>query len=90
MEKTLLIYTMENCPACQTMKSTLKRLRVEYTEIRLVNGMPVPPDVRSFPTLAIEKNGKRTTLCTGWPGSIEQLKKRLETTENSPLTFKSH
>lgn len=79
METKILIYTTDGCPACQTMKSALERLRVEYTEIRLKNGMTVPPDVRSVPTLAMEKNGKRTTICTGWPGSFEQLKKRLET-----------
>lgn len=78
MEMKILIYTTDGCQACQSMKAALERLRVEYTEIRLKNGMTVPRDVRSFPTLAMEKNGKRTTICTGWPGSIDQLKKRLE------------
>ena len=90
METKILIYTMDGCAPCQSMKSALERLRVEYTEIRLTNGMTVPRDVCSFPTLAMEKNGKRTTICTGWPGSIEQLKKRLETLEISPLKLKRH
>ena len=78
MEMKIFLYTRDGCPACQIMKSALERLRVEYTEVRLKNGMTVPPDVRSFPTLAMEKDGKRTTICTGWSGSVDQLKKRLE------------
>jgi protein-disulfide isomerase-like protein with CxxC motif len=70
------------------MKSALERLGVGYTEIRLTNGMTVPQDVRSFPTLAMEKDGRRSTICTGWPGSIEKLKKRLETSGISPLNLK--
>lgn len=80
-EKKILIYTTDGCAACRAMKSALDRLIVEYTEIRLTNGMTVPPDVRSFPTLAMEtgSKGKRTTICQGWSGSVDQLKKRLET-----------
>lgn len=84
----ILLYTTDGCPACQTMKSALKRLRVQYTEIRLKNGMTVPRDVRSFPTLAMEKEGKRTTICANWPGSVDQLKKRLEASKST--AFKGH
>ena len=69
MEEKILIYTMDGCTPCQSMKSALERLGVGYTEVRLTNGMTVPPDVRSFPTLALEKGGSRTTICAGWPGS---------------------
>lgn len=77
MERKLYLYTSEDCPACNTMKTALDRLGVECEEVLLTDGMTVPPDVRSIPTLAIEKNGKRTTLCIGWPGSDAQLKKAL-------------
>lgn len=78
MKTTILFYTRDNCPACQTMKTALKRLGVGYTEVKPTKGAILPPDVRSFPTLAVEKAGKRTTICKGWPGSLDQLKKRLE------------
>lgn len=90
METKILIYTTDGCAACRSMKSALERLGVGYTEIRLTNGMILPPDVRGMPTLAMEKNGKRTTVCRGWPGGIEQLKKRLETSGISPLNLKRH
>jgi arsenate reductase-like glutaredoxin family protein len=85
METKILIYTTDGCLACQTMKTALERLRVQYTEIRLKNGMTVPPDVRSIPTLAAERDGKRTTICKGWPGSIKNLKKLLEASKNNRL-----
>jgi hypothetical protein len=60
------------------MKSALKGLGLECREIRLKNGMILPPDVRSVPTLAIEKDGRRTTVCVGWPGSLERLERMLK------------
>lgn len=72
-----LLYTSENCVACPHVKSALKRLGIEYREIMLKNGMVLPPDVRSVPTLAIERDGRRTTVCIGWPGSIGRFEKLL-------------
>lgn len=86
MKSKLILYTRDNCPGCRAMKTGLDRLAVEYTEVKLTTGMSLPPDVRSFPTLAVESNGKRTTLCIGWPGSIEQLKKDLKSVLNRPET----
>jgi hypothetical protein len=71
------LYTSENCNACPAMKKALDALGVRYTEIKLYNGMVLPPDVRSIPTLAAERDGKRTTICTCWPGSVERLEKIL-------------
>jgi hypothetical protein len=68
-----LLYTSENCHACPAMKKALDALGVSYTEIKLKNGMVLPPDVRGFPTLAAERNGRRSTICTYWPGSTEKL-----------------
>jgi len=90
MKITLFLYTTDGCSACKTMKAALERLGAKFIEIRLTNGMTVPPDVRSFPTLAMEKNGKRSTLCKGWTGSIEQLKKKLEESLGSFFTMQSH
>jgi hypothetical protein len=59
------------------MKKALEALGVRYTEIKLYNGMVLPPDVRSVPTLARETDGRRTTICTCWPGSIDRLEKLL-------------
>ncbi len=75
MATVLFLYTSESCNACKAMKSALKSLGLEYMEIRLRNGMILPPDVRSVPTLTIEKDGKRTTVCSGWPGSMGKLEK---------------
>lgn len=72
-----LFYTTEKCPVCPAMKIALKRLGVEFTEIKLKTGMIIPRDVRSVPMLAMENEGKRTTICTGWPGSIEKFEKIL-------------
>lgn len=66
-----LLYTSEKCPACETMKSALKKLAIECREIKLKNGMVLLPDVRGIPTLVRETEGRRTTLCSGWPGSLE-------------------
>jgi glutaredoxin len=77
METKILIYTTDGCVACQSMKSALERLGVGFTEIRLKNGMTVPKDVRSFPTLAMEKDGRRTTVCTGWPETEETFERIL-------------
>ena len=72
-----LLYTSENCVACLHVKSALKRLGIEYREIKLKNGMVLPRDVRSIPTLARETDGKRTTICAGWPGGIDRFEKLL-------------
>jgi hypothetical protein len=77
MEAKLLMYTADGCAACRSMKSVLERLGVGFTEIRITNGMAVSPDVRSFPTLAREKDGKRTTICMGWPGNDGALERIL-------------
>lgn len=80
MATKLLLYTTNTCQGCKSMKSALERLGVGFTEIILKNGMTLPPDVRGVPTLAMEIDGSsRTTLCIGWPGSVKQLKKALET-----------
>jgi glutaredoxin len=73
----LFLYTSEKCVPCAAMKDALGALEVKYTEIKLRNGMILPPDVRSVPTLAIEKDGRRTTVCVGWPGSVDRLERML-------------
>lgn len=77
MVQKILFYTADGCAACKSMKSALERLGVDFTQITLTNGMVLPPDVRSIPTLAMEKDSKRTTICTGWPGSDRRLEKIL-------------
>lgn len=77
MTEYLLYTSTSECHGCLAMKTALEALGVRYTEIKLYNGMVLPPDVRSVPTLAIERDGKRTTLCTGWPGSIGGFEKLL-------------
>lgn len=71
MEAKLLLYTADGCAACGAMTSALERLGAGYTNIKVTNGMAVPPDVNGLPTLAIERDGQRSTVCTGWPGSDE-------------------
>jgi glutaredoxin len=77
MEKKILIYTADGCAPCQSMKSALERLGVRYAEIRLTNGMTLPPDVRSVPTLAMEKEGRRSNVCAGWPGNEKTFERIL-------------
>lgn len=72
-----LLYTSENCGACSLMKSALDTFGVQFSEIKLKNGMILPPDVRSTPTLAVEKDGRRTTICSCWPGSMKKLEDML-------------
>ncbi|MGD2091873.1 MAG: glutaredoxin domain-containing protein [Candidatus Aminicenantes bacterium] len=85
METKILIYTTDGCAVCQSMKSALEGLGIGYTEIRLTNGMTVLPDVRRVPTLAMEKDGRRTTVCAGWPGN-EKTFERILNSFGIPMT----
>lgn len=72
-----ILYTSATCRSCPTMKDALNRLGVSFTEIKLKTGMVLPPDIRGIPALAVEKDGIRTTVCIGWPGSKDILRKIL-------------